>query len=69
MSCVSLDRFAAPLGFARERGFHARRDAAQVNFTVTRRVVGSIMLTGAIVFGLVGVAAGFTWDYVINRGK
>jgi len=27
------------------------------------------MITGAIVFGMVGVAAGFTWDYVINRSK
>jgi len=27
------------------------------------------MLFSAIVFGAVGVAAGFTWDYVINRGK
>ncbi|HEY6236693.1 MAG TPA: hypothetical protein VIW69_16460 [Candidatus Elarobacter sp.] len=27
------------------------------------------MITSAIVFGMVGVAAGFTWDYVINRGK
>jgi len=25
------------------------------------------MLTSAIVFGMVGVAAGFTWDYVFNR--
>jgi len=27
------------------------------------------MITSAIVFGMVGVAAGFTWDYVVNRGK
>jgi len=26
------------------------------------------MLVAAIVFGAVGVAAGFTWDYVVNRG-
>lgn len=63
------DRFAVALGFARERRFHAATNATQVNFTVTSRVVRSVMLTGAIVFGLVGVAAGFTWDYVINRGK
>jgi len=25
------------------------------------------MLVGAIVFGMVGVAAGFAWDYVIAR--
>jgi hypothetical protein len=30
---------------------------------------GTAMLTSAIIFGMVGVAAGFTWDYVINRGK
>jgi hypothetical protein len=28
-----------------------------------------VMLFSAIVFGAVGVAAGFTWDYVVNRGK
>ncbi len=33
------------------------------------RVVGTDMITSAIVFGMVGVAAGFTWDYVVNRGK
>lgn len=65
----SLDRFAAALGFARERRFHARTGVTQVNFTDVNRVVGSIMLTGAIVFGMVGVAAGFTWDYFSNRGK
>jgi hypothetical protein len=27
------------------------------------------MITSAIVFGMVGVAAGFTWDYVINRDQ
>jgi len=27
------------------------------------------MITSAIVFGMVGVAAGFTWDYLINRDK
>jgi hypothetical protein len=25
------------------------------------------MLTSAIVFGMVGVAAGFTWDYITSR--
>jgi hypothetical protein len=53
----------------RERRFHARIAPLQVNFTIEARVVGGVMLTGAIVFGMVGVAAGFTWDYVINRGK
>jgi hypothetical protein len=53
----------------RERRFHARFAPLQVNFAIEARVVGGVMLTGAIVFGMVGVAAGFTWDYVINRGK
>lgn len=25
------------------------------------------MITSAIVFGMVGVAAGFTWDYLFDR--
>jgi len=33
------------------------------------RVIVGDMITSAIVFGVVGVAAGFTWDYVINRDK
>jgi len=28
-----------------------------------------VMLTDAIVIGMVGVAAGFAWEYVINRSK
>jgi hypothetical protein len=27
------------------------------------------MITGSIVFGLVGVAAGFTWDYLVKRER
>jgi len=27
------------------------------------------MITSAIVIGMVGVAAGFTWDYLINRDR
>jgi hypothetical protein len=27
------------------------------------------MITGAIVIGMVGVAAGFTWDYLIKRDR
>jgi hypothetical protein len=27
------------------------------------------MLVDAIVIGMVGVAAGFTWEYVFNRDK
>jgi hypothetical protein len=38
-----------------------------VNSPGPERVVGSVMLTSAIVFGVVGVAAGFTWDYLIQR--
>lgn len=30
---------------------------------------GPVMLVDAIVFGMVGVAAGFTWEYVIKRGR
>jgi len=31
--------------------------------------VPDIMLTGAVVFGMVGVAVGFTWEYVFNRER
>jgi hypothetical protein len=41
----------------------------QGNFPDPAAVSTEAMITGAIVFGMVGVAAGFTWDYVINRGK
>jgi hypothetical protein len=41
----------------------------QRNFPYRAAVFGGVMLTSAIVFGMVGVAAGFTWDYVVNRGK
>ncbi len=61
--------FAAADGFARERRFRAHGVHMQGNFAVMGRVEGPAMLTSAIVFGMVGVAAGFTWDYVINRGK
>jgi len=27
------------------------------------------MITSAIVIGMVGVAAGFTWDYLIKRDR
>jgi len=33
------------------------------------RVSGPVMITGAIVFGMVGVAAGFTWEYVLNHER
>jgi hypothetical protein len=41
--------------------------AAQVNFPFGTRVVAGVMLTAAIVFGAVGVAAGFAWDFVKDR--
>jgi hypothetical protein len=67
---VRLHRvFAAGDGFARECGFRACEAPVQGNSAVVKRVEGPAMLTSAIVFGMVGVAAGFTWDYVINRGK
>ena len=49
--------------------FRPRERRTQRNFLVAPGVGGTVMLTSAIVFGMVGVAAGFTWDYVINRGK
>jgi hypothetical protein len=39
----------------------------QRNFPVSAAVSDDAMITTAIVFGMVGVAAGFTWDYVSNR--
>jgi hypothetical protein len=53
----------------REDAFRRRDGPAQRNFTAAAGVVGTDMITSAIVFGMVGVAAGFTWDYVVNRGK
>jgi hypothetical protein len=49
--------------------FRRRNVRTQRNFPIAGRVVGTDMITSAIVFGMVGVAAGFTWDYVVNRGK
>jgi hypothetical protein len=69
IECACVEVFATADGFARERGFRAEERPVQVNFAVVDRVIGPAMLTSAIVFGMVGVAAGFTWDYVINRGK
>ncbi len=28
-----------------------------------------VMITGAVVFGMVGVAVGFTWEYVFKRER
>jgi hypothetical protein len=67
--CARADASPPHADWPREPQFHAQNAPMQVNFTVAGRVVGGVMLTGAIVFGMVGVAAGFTWDYVINRGK
>ena len=69
----SPEPFAPVIEFARD-GSHGdafrRRDVlVQRNFPTRARVVGTDMITSAIVFGMVGVAAGFTWDYVVNRGK
>jgi hypothetical protein len=69
IECCASDVFAAGDGFARERRFRAHDALVQRNFAVMKRVVDPAMLTSAIIFGMVGVAAGFTWDYVINRGK
>ena len=63
------DAFGAADGFARERRFRASDAHMQGNSGIMNRVQRTAMLTSAIVFGMVGVAAGFTWDYVINRGK
>jgi hypothetical protein len=38
-----------------------------VNFPAGAGVVAGVMLTAAIVFGAVGVAAGFAWDFVKDR--
>ena len=70
----SLIAFAPADGFARAAAHHGDRfrrpeRRAQRNFPAAPAVSGLDMITGAIVFGMVGVAAGFTWDYVINRGK
>jgi hypothetical protein len=37
------------------------------NFPERIGVVRFRMITSAIVFGMVGVAAGFTWDYILHR--
>jgi hypothetical protein len=46
-----------------------RGHATQSNSLIRTTVSIKAMITTAVVFGMVGVAAGFTWDYVINRGK
>jgi hypothetical protein len=69
VGCGCSDAFAPAVGFAREDGFHRRHAGTQRNSLRADTVVGSVMITSAIVFGAVGVVAGFTWDYVINRGK
>jgi hypothetical protein len=65
--CGCGDAFAAVIGFARDGV--PPRGAARGNFPPAAGVVGGVMLTGAIVFGMVGVAAGFTWDYFVSRDK
>jgi hypothetical protein len=70
---VTQEAFALWDGLARDlnRGdrFRRRDGPAQGNSTGPAAVYIKAMITSAIVFGMVGVAAGFTWDYVINRGK
>ncbi len=64
--------FAPAAQFARAPGgdaFRRRDGRAKRNSPTADGVVGTDMITSAIVFGMVGVAAGFTWDYVVNRGK
>ena len=70
----SLIAFAPGTGFARGAVLTEIASATgdphtQSNFPLPPAVFINAMITGAIVFGMVGVAAGFTWDYVINRGK
>jgi len=67
--CVRPWGRICPRSRARGAEFHANAPAAQRNSLYAQGVESSVMLTSAIVFGMVGVAAGFTWDYVINRGK
>jgi hypothetical protein len=40
-----------------------------VNFPAGAAVVAGVMITAAIVFGAVGVAAGFAWDFVKPKGE
>ena len=62
-----LDRFASADPIAREAQFQISAGRRQTNFPAPATVVAGEMLTTAIVFGMIGVAAGFTWDYVIAR--
>ncbi len=55
--------------FASECRFRRAGAPAQPNFTASLAVAKNVMLVGAIVFGMVGVAAGFAWDYVIARDR
>jgi hypothetical protein len=70
---IALGSFAPAPRIARAPrhgdGFRLGDGRAQGNFTDPAAVFINAMITSAIVFGMVGVAAGFTWDYVINRGK
>jgi hypothetical protein len=47
--------------------FRAGRRHVQTNSPYRAGVLRTVMLTSAIVFGMVGVAAGFTWDYLIKK--
>jgi hypothetical protein len=64
---VAWKRFALTIAFAREAQLQKRGRALQRNFPAPAGVVARVMLTSAIVFGMVGVAAGFTWEYLVKR--
>lgn len=53
----------------RETGVQAAGAHTKRNFLRAAGVMGAAMITGAIVFGMVGVAAGFTWDFFSSRGE
>ena len=40
-----------------------------MNFPSGGGVLAGVMITAAIVFGAVGVAAGFAWDFVKAKGE
>jgi len=61
--------FALAKGFARETRRQKRGRALKGNFPYAPGVLRPVMLTGAIVFGAIGVAAGFAWDYIIKRDE
>jgi hypothetical protein len=62
MQCVRwFDSFRAR---GRPAGLRRRATGKPI---IAQAGYGNAMITGAIVIGMVGVAAGFTWDYLIKR--